>query len=255
MSLKHPFIVEPEIWLTRVDAWSREFKSATPFEHVVMDDFLSAAHARFLAERFPKPDHPVWLDWKTRSPHQYGKQGAGSSRHFNLLDAEFRLALHEFNAHGFLEFVEAVTGIDKLIPDPWFTGGGPHQILAGGLLDIHTDFNQYDRMDTYRRVNVLIYLTEEWQPAWRGELELWDARPAAGGQCVKSVAPLFNRAVIFKTDKRSFHGHPSEWSAPAPITRRSIALYYYTAKPVAGVAYDGQTDFQGVMTKALPAMA
>jgi hypothetical protein len=48
-------------------------------------------------------------------------------------------------------------------------------------------------------------------------------------QKVLSVAPIFNRCVIFNTDADSFHGHPDPLTTPAHITRKSIALYYYKA--------------------------
>ena len=46
---------------------------------------------------------------------------------------------------------------------------------------------------------------------------------------VDSVAPLINRCVIFNTDAYSYHGHPEPLNTPNEITRKSIALYYYTA--------------------------
>lgn len=151
-----------------------------------------------------------------------------------------------------LEYLESITGIADLLPDPHFTGGGMHQIVAGGILDVHTDFNFYSRLKLYRRLNVLIYLTKHWEPGYGGELEFWSDAPASGGVCTKRIEPLFNRFVVFQTDKRSFHGHPNEWSAPAPLTRRSLAFYYYTKDPAEGVAYDEITDFQGVAEKPLP---
>jgi hypothetical protein len=223
-----------------------------PFNHIVIDDFLPNQHAQFLSQRFPLPEHPVWLDWKKRSPHQYGKQGPGGSDNFHLLDPEFKFALYEFNSSVFLSFLERLTGIKSLLPDPYYTGGGIHQILRGGILDIHTDFNDYKKLGIYRQLNVLIYLNDGWQPSYGGELELWDASPKAGGACVKRIPPIFNRAVIFKTDKTSFHGHPNEWLAPEPITRRSIALYYYTAQRMDGLSYDDRTDFQGIKSKPPP---
>ena len=232
--------------------WSTEFANATPTNHVVLDNFLPDEHAEFISGKFPRPEHPVWLDWKKRSHYFYGKQGPGGSEKFNLLDPEFRFALNEFNSGYFLSFLERLTGIDKLIPDPYFLGGGMHQILSGGILDIHTDFNYYNRLDIYRQLNVLIYFTEDWKENYGGELEFWDDSPKEGGTCVKSIAPIFNRAVIFKTDKTSFHGHPNEWAAPEPITRRSIALYYYTSQKLEGFVYNRTTDFQDVVTKPLP---
>lgn len=224
---------------------AERFASAAPFPHAVIDNFLPHALAQFLSARFPSPDHPVWLDWRRRTGHQYAKQGPGNSSRFDTLDPEFELALHQFNAFRFLLFLEALTGVDKLLPDPHFSGGGMHQILQGGLLDIHTDFNDYTRLDLVRRLNVLIYLNEDWQSGDGGELELWDGPPPEG-RAQRIVEPVFNRAVIFRTDKQSFHGHPNPWAGRAGRTRRSLAFYYYTAARDPNARYDAKTDFQGV---------
>jgi hypothetical protein len=252
MTKKYPFVLDNGFLNNRVDELHDEFIQSKPFNHVVIDNFLPYDHAKFLSDNFPKPAHPIWLDWKKRSPHQYGKLGPGNSEKFYLLEPEFKFALHEFNSCIFLQFLERLTGVNKLLPDPYYTGGGIHQILNGGILDVHTDFNFYSKLDINRQLNVLIYLNEQWEPGYGGELELWDASLKQGGKCVKSIPPLFNRAVIFKTDKTSFHGHPQEWLAPTQIARRSIALYYYTAQKLDGFEYNELTDFQGVSFKEIP---
>jgi Rps23 Pro-64 3,4-dihydroxylase Tpa1-like proline 4-hydroxylase len=129
--------------------------------------------------------------------------------------------LNAFNSYPFINFLEELTGIPKLLPDPHFNGGGLHQILNGGKLAIHTDFNQLASLDLYRRLNVLLYLNENWKDEYNGNLELWDQTCSS---CVKSVAPTFNKLVVFETNKRSFHGHPKPLNTPGSVTRKSIAL-------------------------------
>ena len=46
--------------------------------------------------------------------------------------------------------------------------------------------------------------------------------------CMKKIAPIFNRFVIFRIKDDAYHGHPEVWSAPENYHRYSIALYYYT---------------------------
>lgn len=237
-------------WRSRETELRARWEASAPFKHLVVDDFLRETDAALLSETFPSPEHSVWLDWRKRSAAQYGKQGPGDSRRFRWLDWRFRHALLEFNSDDFLALLEAATGIRGLIPDPYFTGGGMHQILAGGILDIHTDFNHYRRLNLFRRLNVLLYLTEDWREGYGGELELWNEAPRRGGQCFERIPPTYNRLVVFHTDKTSFHGHPNEWRAPDGVYRRSIALYYYTAVPLPGHRYDEKTDFQGYVSKA-----
>jgi len=230
--------------------YNKIYKNNKPFRHVIVDNFLHENHINFLIKKFPKPDHPIWLDWKKRSPNQFGKLGAGNSDNFHLLDDDLHFALLEFNSSKFLSFLERLTGIDKLMPDPYFTGAGFHQILKGGILDIHTDFNLYKKLNLYRRINVIIYLNENWVPQYNGQLELWGG-DKDNGKCEVQIDPIKNRFVVFNTNKTSFHGHPVEWNAPNGITRKSIALYYYTSEKEEGINYNELTDFQNISRKDL----
>ena len=63
---------------------------------------------------------------------------------------------------------------EELIADPELSGGGLHQIKRGGVLKIHTDFNKHPKIDIDRRLNLLLYLNENWHESYGGKLELWD---------------------------------------------------------------------------------
>jgi Rps23 Pro-64 3,4-dihydroxylase Tpa1-like proline 4-hydroxylase len=137
-----------------------------------------------------------------------------------------RSLFYAYNSWPFIKVLENITGVKGLIPDPYFLGAGFHEIATGGHLSIHADFNHHKPMNLERRINVLIYLIKDWRSEYGGELELWDRKMQAA---VQTVVPEFNRCVIFNTDSDSYHGNPSLVNHPAGISRRSIALYYYTA--------------------------
>jgi hypothetical protein len=65
----------------------------------------------------------------------------GGARYRTLLVAP--LLLYHFNSITFLEFLSNVTGIENLLPDPSFEGGGLRQIVRGGKLGIHAGFNKH----------------------------------------------------------------------------------------------------------------
>jgi hypothetical protein len=125
-----------------------------------------------------------------------------------------------------LQFLEGISGIPALLPDPYFVGGGFHETSRGGKLGIHADFRINEQLHLHRRMNVIVYLNPAWDDSYSGHLELWDRQMKA---CVSSVAPVLNRCVIFNTDADSFHGHPDPLTTPDGVSRRSMALYYYTA--------------------------
>jgi Rps23 Pro-64 3,4-dihydroxylase Tpa1-like proline 4-hydroxylase len=119
-----------------------------------------------------------------------------------------------------------LTGIEKLISDPYYTGGGLNCTKRDGLLDVHADGNWHHAMGVHRRLNVILYLNKDWNSNWGGALELWDDSLS---ECVKSIDPVGNRLVIFETHDRTFHGHPNPLSCPPDESRKSLILYYYTA--------------------------
>ena len=125
-----------------------------------------------------------------------------------------------------MTFLEELTGIENLVPDWSMDGGGLHQTLRGGHLNVHADFTTHHvHQDWARRVNILLYLNEEWQEEWGGQLELWDRDMT---RCQATVTPRGNRMLVFTTAADSFHGHPEGLACPPDVARRSMALYYFT---------------------------
>ncbi len=134
---------------------------------------------------------------------------------------------YALNSRPFVMFLEELTGIDGLIPDPYFAGGGGVHIVAnGGHLDIHADFNHHAKLNLERRLNVLIYLNKDWKPEWGGSFEIWDRDMS---RKIDSFVPVFNRMVCFNTRSDTWHGNPAPVSHPEGEPRMSMALYYYTA--------------------------
>ena len=210
---------DPEQCRAAGETLHRAYADAQPFPHIVIDDFLDPAVLRTLLPGFPHSEGRRFFD---RDQERFKYQIAPDE----VADPALRGLLLELNSPALLAFLEALTGIEGLIPDPYYVGGGLHEIGAGGHLSLHADFNLHDRMKVERRLNLLIYLNDDWSSAWGGELELWDRAMTA---CQVSIAPVLGRAVIFNTDADSYHGHPDPLACPPDRSRRSIATYYYTA--------------------------
>ena len=171
-----------------------------------------------LAE-FPSPHGGDWFAFDSATERKLAtKDDADMGR-------ATRHLLAQLNSSSFIEFLERLTGIDGLVPDPHFVGGGLHQIERGGHLKVHADFNRHPRTGLERRLNVLIYLNRDWREEYGGAFELWDVSMT---RCETRVMPYFNRCVVFSTTSTSFHGHPEPLNCPPERTRKSIALYYYS---------------------------
>ena len=184
-----------------------------------MDDFLDQSMLKRVLADFPSSENKFFFDRdQERLKFQYQPHEVQSALVRNLFA--------ELNSQAFLGFLEEMTGIDGLIPDPHFEGGGLHETKRGGHLGVHADFNIHDGMKLERRLNLLIYLNEDWEDDFGGQLELWKKDMS---ECSVRVKPVIGRAVLFTTALDSFHGHPDPLNCPPERSRRSIATYYYQA--------------------------
>lgn len=198
---------------------AEQYQHAEPFPHIVMEDFIDKDMLRQVAASYPSIEGKRFFDRdQERFKFQFGPGEIDSGLVRNILA--------ELNSQAFLAFLEEMTGIKGLIPDPYYSGGGLHLTRKGGHLGVHADFNIHEGMKLERRLNLLVYLNEDWPEEYGGKLELWDKQMKG---CEISVAPLLGRAVVFNTSLDSYHGHPDPLTCPDTRDRRSIATYYYTA--------------------------
>lgn len=217
--MSHHFILDLARLMALAEEFCVSYGNAVPFPHAIMDNFLPEAALSSVARSFPQPEEIKW--YESDNPRQRKLAVEDET----LIEANARWLLYQLNSSVFLRFLESLTGIQGLIADPYFTGGGLHQIERGGYLKIHADFNRHPKFALDRRLNLLLYLNEEWKEEYGGHLELWDSSVS---HCVSRVAPIFNRCVIFNTTDISFHGHPEPLACPEGVTRKSLALYYYS---------------------------
>ena len=195
------------------------YQKAQPFPHAVIDHFLPEETLHAVLDEFPKPEQLDWISF-----NNYTEKKLASKSETQLGDFT-RFLLYQFNSSVFINFLEQLTGIEGLLPDPHFWGGGIHQIEPGGFLKIHADYTRHPVLPLDRRLNLLVYLNEDWPEEYGGHLELWDKQLT---KCDARILPVFNRCVVFNTGARSYHGHPDPVTCPPGRTRKSLALYYFT---------------------------
>ena len=199
---------------------NERYQAGDPFPHIYIDNFLPEEVIDYCLKHFPKKLDADGMAFD-RDQERY-KQ----SFHPDYLEPRLRSLFYAFNSRPFIAVIENITGIKGLIPDPYFVGGGFHEIGTGGHLSMHADFNHHKPLDLERRVNVLIYLNRDWKEEYGGQLELWRTDMS---ERVQSIVPLANRCAIFTTTQESMHGNPNPIAHPDGVTRKSIALYYYTS--------------------------
>lgn len=208
------------------------YSKAYPFPHIVFDNFIldtgKVEQSISEMERFEywgwdaseyslmddRQINKFWVPWCDQS---FADLSSNAPVTLEILNY--------FNSPEVLFFLQELTGIKDLIPDPKFRGGGVHKITPGGKLGIHADYLLHPETKLHRRLNLLVYLNKDWKKEWGGNLELWNKDMT---KCISEIEPIFNRAVIFDITSESFHGHPSSLNSPEGVDRYSYAFYYFT---------------------------
>lgn len=201
-----------------------KYATAGPFPHIVLDGVLTEdAFARAVAE-FPPLRDERWKGYLHINETKYANTEP------DTWGPTLTAVARELVSEPFVALLAELTGIDGLLPDWSMDGGGLHQTLRGGHLNIHADFTtHHDHANWQRRVNILLYLNERWDHSWGGQLELWDTDMSG---CQVRVEPAPNRMLVFTTSFDSYHGHPDPLTCPDDVARRSMALYYFTQEKV-----------------------
>jgi 2OG-Fe(II) oxygenase superfamily len=222
----------------RAEALGDSFRNASPFRHVVLEDFLPPEVLEHLIREYPGPTDIAWkmhgpgrTAWKREADS--AKLGCDDETQFPPFTRHF---MAQLNSGVFLAFLERLTGIANLIPDPTYGHCGLHSTGRGGRLMMHTDTNRHPHgNDMHQVLNLIVYVNPDWKEEYGGHLELWnEAR-----QPVRRILPVANRAVLFHTGTRSLHGHPHPLTAPPGRRRNSLAVYYYLRERPASEEYEG----------------
>lgn len=200
-------------------AHAATYQSRTPFHYIGIDDFLPLPIVERVREE-------ALAQRRKDAENESAQQHLKASYNPEVLPTYTKAVFHALNSLPFLRFLEEMTGIRGLIPDPYFKGAGIHRTETGGYLGIHADFNHHKQMNLERRLNVLIYLNPDWDAAYGGAFEVWT--PDMKTQ-VAAFTPVMNRMCCFSTSSDSYHGNPEPVNHPEGQPRLSIAMYYYTA--------------------------
>lgn len=207
-------LLDPE----HLQSLREDVRAAAPFPHLVQDSWFDPTLLELVAEEFEE-QQVAWRRVEGRHEDTLRSLPAQS------LGPASQLYFSVVNAGWFVQALDAITGVEDLIPDVRLYGGGLHETRPGGQFGIHLDFDRHLRTGLRNELVMITYLNKDWQPDWHGALELWDAQ---GRTCVKRVEPVFGRTLLMRQLPGAYHGHPQPLSAPEGVRRRSVASYYYT---------------------------
>lgn len=204
-------------WINNIDHYSNLYKTAKPFEYVIINNFFNEKYANMIYDNLPTP-----LD-KNKNWHHYNNPIEQKYSLNNFNEYELIKNLYEsLVSNDFIEKIQKITGINNLENDPYLHGAGIHAYPNKGKLDMHLDYNIHPISGKERRINLIIYMNKDWKDEYGGKIELYDINKNK----IVEESPSFNSVIIFRTSDISYHGLPKPINCPENIFRKSIAIYY-----------------------------
>jgi hypothetical protein len=135
--------------------------------------------------------------------------------------------VHEFHSSRFLHWLEHLTGVEKLLPDPHLVGAGYMKSFAGDSLKVHTDFNWVEEIHLHRAVSIIIYFNKDWDADWGGSLNFYDFKNEA---LLSSIKPDWGNMLVWNYHNLVYHGYPDPMTCPEDQSRKGIRLFYYQSR-------------------------
>jgi len=202
-------------------------KYSDPFDHWVIDDFVDPQLAEQLSEEFLDYNDNNWFCYN--NPLEQKK----TINNWYLFPPTTYSFISFLNSPDFVGRLSSFTGIQNLIPDIGLHGAGWHIHGNQGKINLHYDYSIHPKLFLQRKLNVILYLSKNWDSKWGGNLEFWshDQQSNQPKEKITTIDVKFNRAIIFDTTQNSWHGFPDPINCPEDVYRKSIAMYYLCEPP------------------------
>lgn len=203
-------------WTNDIDILKTVFLNASPFEHIVIDNFLNEDYANELYNFFPEK-FDNWYIYENPIEVKY------SYDNINDINDKLKNYFYYLSCEKMVDIFRKLTNINDLTYDEYLHGAGLHCHPKYGRLNLHLDYEKHPITGKERRLNIILFLTKDWKQEWGGQNELWDKDVT---KCIAKTDIKFNRAIIFKTNDISWHGLPKPIICPEGQFRKSLAFYY-----------------------------
>ena len=203
-------------WTNNIEELREKFINAKPFEHIVIDEFLENEYAEEVFKLFPNLDN-TWHEYKNPIEVKYAFDN------INYLPDQLKNYYYYLSTPEIINIIGEITNINNLEYDEYLHGAGVHLHPKYGRLNIHLDYEKHPYSGKERRLNIILFMSKEWNTNWNGANELWNSDVT---KCIAKTDIKFNRAILFKTNDISWHGLPDKILCPDNIFRKSLAYYY-----------------------------
>lgn len=203
-------------WVNNISSLNKQFSEAIPFDHIVIDNFLNEKYANELYNKFPN-DFSDWYKYDNPIELKY------TYDFIDKIDGKIKNFFYHLSSNRIIDILRKITNINDLTYDEYLHGAGLHCHPKNGRLNVHLDYEKHPITGKERRLNVIYFLSKNWNKEWKGQNELWDKNAS---QCITKTDVVFNRAIIFRTNDISWHGLPEKIMCPENYYRKTLAFYY-----------------------------
>ena len=214
-----------------IESLRSAYEASGPIFHFTVDDLLPREVAQEIRDAFPKGE-----SMKIKSSLRELKFIAAQMNEYNPLLEE---AIYAFQDPRIVDLVGQITGLKRLEPDEQLYAGGISLMVKGHFLNPHVDNSHDKARERYRVLNLLYYVSPDWELAKGGNLELWPDGPKGKQRTVES---RFNRLTVMVTHKTSWH---SVSEVKANEQRCCVSNYYFSAVSPDTEDYFHVTSFRG----------
>jgi len=204
--------------------------------YVVIDDLLPVEVALAIAKAFPDGDQMRLMD--------SFRERKFTSKAFDQFDPILGDVTFAFQDPRIVKIVEEITGIAEQVPDSLLYAGGLSAMAKGHFLGPHIDNSHDSSREYYRTLNLLYYVTPDWDEPNGGNLQLWN-RDVSRNVTIHSC---FNRLVLMETTPSSWH---SVNEVRADGLRKCVSNYYFSRRSPTGVDYFNITAFSAPPSKPI----
>ena len=196
-----------------------------------LDDLLPPELALEIFKNFP--DTKDTVERKSLKEHKYT---AFQMDKYNPILEE---VIYAFQDKKIVAIISEICGIKNIFPDEFLYAGGLSLMAKNNFLRPHLD-NSHDKdRNRWRVLNVLYYVTPDWQIENGGNLEVW---PNGITEQPLTITSKFNRLVVMATHQKSWH---SVTKVTVNKVRCCVSNYYFSDVPLLTSDQFHITTFRG----------
>ncbi|GAA4238217.1 hypothetical protein GCM10022291_27850 [Postechiella marina] len=214
------------------DALARTYNSSkSSIGYFYIDDLLPKDLALKLSEVFPDKTEMKCL----KSIREYKYVSAQMDKHNKLLEN----VIYAFQDYRIVNLIGNICNINTLFADESLYAGGISLMAKHNFLHPHLDNSHDAKRQRWRVLNLLYYVTPNWELEHGGHLELW---PNGLKKEPVEIESKFNRLVVMATHSKSWH---SVNKVKVDSSRRCISNYYFNDLPLRASDKFHVTKFRG----------